>query len=77
MILRALILTYAQTQPFTVKDLPNFMIVVFVCNILTIGHRIAGKKFDTKIIFGQKSNKTIGMGTASFWWPLVTLFENV
>ena len=29
------------------------------CDNLTIGHRI-GKKFDTKIFFGQKSNKTIG-----------------
>ena len=75
MIQRAL--TYAQTHPFTIKDLPNFMIVGFVCTILTIGHRSAGKKFDTKIIFGQKSNKTIWMETASFWWPLVTLFENV
>ena len=27
---------------------------------LTIGHHIAEKKFDTKIVFGQKSNKTIG-----------------
>ena len=42
----------------------------------TIGHRIAPKKFDTKIFFGQKSNKTIGKNIV-LWWPLVTLFKNV